>query len=353
MVEQILACLWSCCEASELALEVLSSLDMLELLTSFLVDPKIAMSSRKVAGQFLNTLSEENDGLLEIIRENAIQSTQIFTFLNTRQSGSSENDELYVLSCSILYNIRSTFSPEVILKLILAFLEEAIVCDIPAIAEKVRDASKQVDLAASSATPATSNLQDQDLIVPKNQHTDLLENTNGELVSLQLALELLANLFSEEIEEDSGDDMQGEQVAENEEEDEEADDFTDEMMEDVGLGQEEPANVSSGLLTPTLLARIFTLCQTHTFILESVSSRPFITNAQQVQTRALACVNNLFLIGAALPLARQNASDTALFWSSLFQGVQVTALCLPTPLELLEALITALWSISRTVVIVS
>jgi hypothetical protein len=157
-------------------------------------------------------------------------------------------------------------------------------------------------------------------------------------------LELVANLFSEEVPDQEAEDA-----------DEEMQVDQDDVIEVLSDRDEDESPSNSGLVSWSFLDRIFylSLISNNRVDLDSVAAKGFIFNSEKVQIRALACINNLFLIGAAIPIAKQNLEKTTIFWNSLFGRVQITSALSPLPVDLLDALVTGLWSVSQKINIVN
>lgn len=337
-VEQILACLWSLCEASDDALTAVTFLDMIRLLVTFLTDSKVPASLQRISGQFLNTLSEENDDLYKLVGLDGELLQSIYDLLATKNA--EIVDELNVISCSILFNVRTCFSnQDRIYQIILKFICPAVSYEFESVARKVEECVVEIEKNAEKTTAAGNNTE---LVTPATKHTAYLENVNSELSCLQLALELVANLFSEEVPEHEIEDAEGDEEME-----------IDEDLVEIQSENEEEEPLNTGLVSWSFLEQIFYLSLiSNNLSLNSVAAKGFVLNSEKVQIRALACINNLFLIGAAIPIANQNMEKIAEFWNTLFERVQTTSTLLPLPVDLLDALVTGLWSISQKIYLV-
>jgi hypothetical protein len=104
--EQILACLWSLCEASQDALNAVTFLDMIRLLVTFFTDKNIPITLQRISGQFLNTLSEENDDLYALVGQDGELLKSVYNSLLSEDP--AVVSDLNVLACSILFNVFQT-----------------------------------------------------------------------------------------------------------------------------------------------------------------------------------------------------------------------------------------------------
>ena len=340
MAEQVLSCLWTFSENNHDAVVQLTNIDTLSFLIALMNSKNVKQSLQCVVGQFLNTLGEDNSNLLLILQQNpALKKTLVDIVMNNIDNPG----ELELITASILFNINEILDGDIqenLTKTIIEIIFKAVNIDLNGISEKAVQEAIELEKQVQSSAEEQEKLKNLELVSPQNKSTDYLKSANDTLISVQFALELATNLFSENDGANQG----------QEDEEELVDDF--EMEQDLIEEQDEQ---SVSLLAPELLGAIFKLAMSNCVDLQVTAARAFASNVEQVKIRALACINNLFLIGAVKPLLQneQIVQETRMVWSSLFDSLLFHSAQSPVPLELVEAIVTALWSICRVLIIVS
>ncbi|KAJ3208578.1 hypothetical protein HK099_008690, partial [Clydaea vesicula] len=242
--EQILHILWNLCESSESALQKISNN---QLLLPFLLDlmnpahhERLPYSLIEVAGQFLNTLTEENP-ITQRHFKSELQCNKNLLLLASGEIESYNSFEgnkviLKVLAMSILYNGRSKIvfdldesnkeARKLIFRLLFNLCNEIISHCIDT------ELTKIFELAiTSSKVPNFSEIEDgKDGIQSTNKSEKSLQKFNETLNTLNLAIELTANALTSDEEFVSG----GESQVEGDD---------DEMYEDFMEGEESNVDI--------------------------------------------------------------------------------------------------------------
>jgi hypothetical protein len=99
-----------------------------------------------------------------------------------------------------------------------------------------------------------------------------------------------------------------------------------------------------------LIDIVLKLCKIHDYRLHVAACQPFVINMEKVQTRALACLGNIFLVGAIDAWAASNQTALKEIWGSLFQHAISLSNLVPIPLELFDNILSCLWCISRCLI---
>jgi hypothetical protein len=131
--------------------------------------------------------------------------------------------------------------------------------------------------------------------------------------------------------------------------------MNDDMMEDMEqiLDDVKPNEANSQLSSyllddpPTnnsIFIKVLKLACMTQLTLPSESCKSFIIQMQSVQTRALACLTNLFLTGIASPWIAENQEKIPQLWHELFNVALQLATMDPTPFELFEGVIVCTWA---------
>jgi hypothetical protein len=343
MLEQAIACLWSLSEYSALALKQVTTREMIAFLMKLFAGSDINLSLRRITGQFLNTITDENNDIFPYFLNNLEYSKILLTVLQDAnlQTWENCNIELAITSASILNNLKAIFDEKDKLELyksILSITSEPLGYDIASVLEAVEEAGRKADQSAKAVTPneLTLTMGDLELMAPKNKSTEYLSFINSQLRVLQLVFELLTNMYSEDTPE--WDDMEGEDGVDDSQE------FFDENM---GQDSEYMKPFASLLFQEpySVFQKVAKFCNLPLVQMKPDGCREFIIQLQQVQIRALAFVSNLFLLRLVDPMEQ----ELKLFWNSIFETLVNTTKIEPIPLELFEGLVSILFSISKMV----
>jgi hypothetical protein len=344
LLEQTIACLWSLSEYSERALKLVTSSDMLNLVMQLYTNDNAPLPLRKISGQFLNTITDENNDIYPLFLNQSHFSKQLLEMLqdSTLHTWEEAKIELSILAGSILNNIKIIYDEKdqgEMYGQIVRIVGECLNYDLSGLTLSAQEAGSSADQSMNSITPneLTLNMEDLDLLVPKNKNTESLSNAISHLNILQLTLELLANMFSE-------DTPQWEDSTESEENDDM------EVLEGT-----EPENDAirrfSGMLfegVHPVFSSLARICIQPLVRLEPTACQNFNVQMEQVQIRALACTTNLFLLGL-VDTWIQKEDEIRGFWEKVFECAVLATNVTPIPLELFEALISLLFSIAKAI----
>ncbi|KAI8896742.1 armadillo-type protein, partial [Globomyces pollinis-pini] len=367
VAEQALSCLWNMSEASDEAVQTLTSLDMLNFVMSLLSSPSTPWSLLRVAAQFLNTLSDDNLPLSHLIADNLQYFNTLLNIVKNDEFGWVDcKIDLRVLCASILHNFKSALVFDDQLPLYTAIVHVISQCleyDLVAGVPVVEQAGLEVDKVKSSVsmTETVQQMGDLDLFNPDNKNTALIASKEAELATIQLSLEILANIYSEDI----ADEIQKENLAnekdvvEDEEDAMEADaeeDDEDEMFEMMDEEHEEAENLRITQLSALLfqkpspiINRILYFATLPSLTLTSPACQSYVKHFDQVRVRALAALSNLFLINVTKSWSETHPKEISNLWATLWQSATTIASQTPLPLDLFETYIMALWALARSV----
>jgi hypothetical protein len=339
MAEQAISCLWSFSESSDKAVGTFTFAELIVMIVEMIQNTGLLLSLRVAAAQFLNTLSEDNQKLIEIISNNMILVESLIGV--TRDT----DLELAILASAILYNISQIIPQQECLSVeqkTLSLLEIVLSSNIPELTSTVHTACSHLENSVvSQQTLEQKNLKDLELA--KNPNTEIIAQATKQLVLIQLALELATNLYSEEVEGEQKEIMEDDDENDEMEEDE---GFLQEMVEDT----EEEASITT-MTSSKLMDLIFNLSLLPFLEVDAEPAKIYALRLEQVRIRALCCINNIFLVGSPNVAASQQEQIRS-FWNQMFEHVIHASTLQVVPLELVEALITAMWSISRSIPIV-
>ncbi|KAJ3299253.1 hypothetical protein HK104_009556 [Borealophlyctis nickersoniae] len=366
LAEQVIALLWMMGEEFDSAVKTITTANVFPFLLDLLNPPyEIPYKVVQVAGQCLNTLTEENDACYPIFQSTPDYAERLASISSGTVEKYNSWDEnriiVRVLAANVLYNVREAFPAESsgraqVFSSSLAAVSVCLDYDLAAASQQAVELAHAVD---STPAPTPKKGQDVDLkgmVTKESERLSLLESHLG---TLQLVLELLANMYSEDLQEEGGEEWEDADEAEGDDDDDEA----AKLMEgDAGVFEESAPGISSMeedltsqnpstsslLFSPELITKVIRLCASAPPTASPAASK-FVAQVGEVQLRALGCANNMFA-AAGKEWYEVNAADVLQFWAGLFEIAHAAAARgAGFGAELVEAAVNTMWTLSRVV----
>ncbi|KAI8853701.1 hypothetical protein BC829DRAFT_381954 [Chytridium lagenaria] len=335
MAEQLFIVLWSFAEVSFDVVQTISSQEMLGLyfyvLETHATTPHGIVQS---AAQVLNTITDDNTALCEVIRQEAraIQLLKEFSLgsIATYNTWEENRPLTRVLMASILFNLYGTDFE--LYKTLLHTINFVL----------------QYNFSETFAKCSTITTASSDLLQSKATE-DFLESVMSGLSTVQFTLELVTNMFSEETAEQGGwEDMDGDGDADDNGMDEERD--TLEPMQDAAEISESLKTMQASLtlldelkLIPQILKICGVSCQA---LLGAAPTAQVVSAASVVRVRAFGSLSNIFAIAASTEWFKGNASAFGSIWSELF-AMAPRRLGEGGKADVVESVVSLLWAIAR------
>ncbi|KAI8372651.1 armadillo-type protein [Choanephora cucurbitarum] len=372
VAENYIYIIWSLSETSEKHIKAVNRLNIITFLISFLsAADKCPNKVVVAAGQCLTTLTDDNKDIY-IEFQNHPEYTQTLLGVLTKFEGS---DKLLVrvLACAILMNVREivqlsgSWDDErdalgELHKIVLPPLMACLEYDIQKAAEEIK---RIVDQGGITPHEDTTEITPK----PKQPVTkgDLqLQHTEEQLVTLQLALELMADICAQDEAEDDGWEDAGEEMEEDETTEQMADqlneDNVDQYLRDASnLGEGTSATVEESAIRSSPIVNNFTT-NIYPRLLQLASptllsfSQDYPAGVRQglalVHQRALECLNNFLLAMNEIPSKfwfKEHVADASATWAWLFSTAHTIGSA-PESEErndVLEAIVGCLWALGR------
>ncbi|KAI8588148.1 hypothetical protein BDZ88DRAFT_206358 [Geranomyces variabilis] len=347
VAEQLVAVLWSLAEAFDEAVRVITQAWTVFPFLMELLNPEHDLPWKlvQIAGQCLNTLTDENPACYPIFTSRPEYAERFAAIASGAVSGYSTWDDnrmlLRPLCGNILYNIRealldkSDFAGHVLFGSIFNSITAALDYDVREALVVGAEIEAAMERTASAAPPVEDgqSVDIQQLVQRDSGRMALLE---GNLETVQLALELLANVVVVE-EGDGWENLDVKDGDDGDDDDEDEDDAAAMMEADAeiaGTIKEESGNAmgddnSPDDLDPVLAMLVDEFPTLFGKVLALINTAHITDNAQQqppaelcahltiVQTRALASLTNVLATNVA-PRILPAEGDADRLWHALF-----------------------------------
>ncbi|KAI8923188.1 hypothetical protein BC831DRAFT_472302 [Entophlyctis helioformis] len=389
LAEHAMGVLWSLGEGSNDVVKALSMADVVAFAMAML-DPAhaalVPLSLVVVSGQFLNMLTDNNPEVHPFFVSTPAYAECLMSYVTGGIPGYDVWDDnrlqVPMLAACILENLRLALielsdvaRTTEFYNAILGAVSRVLDLDIAAQVDGIVAAGAAVDAieASQAAKAAAQGGESFDGIgIVENKDSQRIKLFSSQLETVQLGLEILTNIYSEDMQ-DGGEPWQDADADDDEDEDGEAgaDDLDDEMFEDMGMvagdesgnptgASESPdhhvASLSAALFAPptTIFPKLVRFATLH------VPTRPApgasaaldaVAHVRTVQTRAVACISNMALVGYLGEWSVQRAGEFVELWDRLFAFVVAASSSSTTKadLESLEGTMALLWSLTNMV----
>ncbi|KAJ3178917.1 hypothetical protein HDU87_003184 [Geranomyces variabilis] len=352
VAEQLVAVLWSLAEAFDEAVRVITQSWTVFPFLMELLNPEHELPWKlvQIAGQCLNTLTDENPACYPIFTSRPEYADRFAAIASGAVSGYSTWDDnrmlLRPLCGNILYNIRealldkSDFAGHVLFGSIFNSITAALDYDVAEALVAGAGIEADMERTASAVPPMDdgASVDIQSLVQRDSGRMAVLE---GNLETVQLALELLANVVVVE-EGDGWENLDVKDDREDDDDDEDEDDAAAMMEADAEIAstiKEESGNNAMGddsqddLLDPvlamladefpTLFGKVLALINTAHITTTTTAAQQqappaeLVAHLTIVQTRALACLTNVLATNVA-PRILPAEGDADRLWHALF-----------------------------------
>ncbi|KAI8090914.1 armadillo-type protein [Gilbertella persicaria] len=374
VAENFIYIIWSLSETSEKYIKAINRLNIVTFLISFLSAADQCPNKVVVAaGQCLTTLTDDNK---DIYIEFQNHPEYIQTLLNILNKFESPDKLLVrVLACAILMNVREVVqlsnawdderdALHELHKMVLPPLMACLDYDIQKAAEETKAVIDSGDVTKHEESTEITPKPKQ----PLTKGDTYIQNVQERLVTLQLALELLADVCSQDDAEDDGWEDAGEDMEEDGDAEAMADnlneDNVDEYLRDAeNLGEgtsnivEESAIKSNPILngfTSSVFPHLLRLAApTVLSFPQDRSVAPGVTQGLTLtHQRALECLNNFLLAMNEVPSKfwfKEYVSDASNTWTWLFSTANTIGSAPDSEErnEVLEAIVGCLWALGR------
>ncbi|KIK70596.1 hypothetical protein GYMLUDRAFT_65816 [Collybiopsis luxurians FD-317 M1] len=312
--DNVITTLWCLSETSNKALNAINSINLIPFLMSFLASrDKLSIAPLLAAAQCLYVLTDDNEPAITSLKSNAGYISCLFSIAQStaNEKGKDPNDHrhitLKVLSSGILRNISPLPPPssaslvdvdkDIVLPLLQPVISSASLSEAAVRAQQAIDGSTnepQIERLSLKHTPKSDH---------KTQHELELEQTESDLRTLQLALEILTGVCATLPDPSSGSEGTGEGHAGDEDMEDD-----DEIMANMDMESSAKSEmVASSTILPSLVPSLLTLIHPTSLSfppLAASSPHPPTTSAlSAIHISALECLNNIFLSLATSPSA--------------------------------------------------
>ncbi|KAF9270677.1 ARM repeat-containing protein [Marasmius fiardii PR-910] len=345
--ENVITVLWCLSETSNKALNAINEIGLIPFLMSFLASrERLSIVPVMAAAQCLYVLTDENDAGILALKSDASYIACLLSITNDKPKNlngkqKEPNDHrtlmIQILASGILRNI-SPLPPAVtgsiidIDKEIILPLLQPVVSSV-SLSEVATTAQQLVDSIASEP-PSVEKLSIKN--APKSDHKSTheleLEQLEGKLRSIQLALEILTGVCatlpdpSVDVQED------GKDLSDDMEEDDLREDLQEAEMDVEMNGEQEKTAYSEQLSFPSLVPSLLNLIYPTSLSfppLAAPSPHPPTTSAlSAIHISAMECLNNIFLSLATSPNPKVKADQEGgrKVWNDLWAVLGVVGL---------------------------
>ncbi|KAF0441919.1 ARM repeat-containing protein [Gigaspora margarita] len=376
--ENIICIIWALSETSQEVLRGINNTNIIPFLMSCLIQTCTVPTNTVVsAAQCLHTLTDDNPDVHIHFQQNPQYAQSLLNVINLDENTLSSKEHLLfikVLCCGILSNLYSVVGlpiskSESMLDLnnyLMPVLIPCLTFDIKKAADEAIENVSEID---NAQCPETTK-EHPKYTIPTAENN--LNKINVQLMTLQLALEILSKIFLDCFSKDGDDD--GWQDESQEDNDMMSTNVKeDNIMEDIiimGMNQPDEQSKIHPILNTfatIILPKLFTLAYpTHLSFPEQLgpnvlpmpSVAPEITSSlATVHIRTIECINNFLLVMVDNVEDKwwftQHREDAKQAWTLLFElGNQVTGKGINDPgqenrVKILDALIGCLWTLAR------
>ncbi|CAG8550386.1 25392_t:CDS:10 [Dentiscutata erythropus] len=373
--ENIIYIILALSETSQEVLRGINNTNIVPFLMSCLIQSCTIPTQTVIAAcQCLHTLTDDNPDVHIHFQQNPQYAQSLLNAINLDEAALPSKEHLLfikVLCCGILSNLYSVVDlpiskSEPIMNLnnyLMPVLISCLALDINKAADEAIENVSEIDNAQCPET--TKDLPKYTIPIAENN----LNKINVQLMTLQLALEILSKIFLECFSKDGDDDGWQDES----QEDNDINVKEDSIMEDIiimGVNQPDEQSKIHPILNnfaTIILPKLFSLAYpTHLSFPEQLgpnvlpmpSVAPEITSSlATVHLRAIECINNFLLVMVDNVEDKwwftQHREDAKQAWTLLFElGSQVTGKGIGEPgqesrVKILDALIGCLWTLAR------